>query len=123
MRCYHVMPLSCMLDPFLHRFLDLQTMHHRSITSSSLTLLPATASQSTTDLPNNQTRRPLFGVIMAMSPGNPDLGYGISSNTRRRRGSEGSMHSPNPVFPQEQGRPEISPSSPTAWYLGATLGD
>ena len=78
------------------------------------------ASQSTTDLPDNQTRRPLFGEILAMSPSNPDLGYGIPSNTRRRRGSEGSMHSPNPMFPQERGRPEISPSSPTAWYLGAT---
>ena len=78
------------------------------------------ASQSTTNLPDNQTRRPLFGEILAMSPSNPDLGYGIPSNTRRRRGSEGSMHSPNPMFPQERGRPEISPSSPSAWYLGAT---
>ena len=78
------------------------------------------ASQSTTNLPDNRTRRPLFGEILAMSPSNPDLGYGIPSNTRRRRGSEGSMHSPNPMFPQERGRPEISPSSPSAWYLGAT---
>ena len=77
------------------------------------------ASQSTTNLPDNQTRKPLFGEILAMSPSNPDLGYGIPSNSRRRRGSEGSMHSPNPMFPQERGRPEISPSSPSAWYLGA----
>ena len=78
------------------------------------------ASQSTTNLPDDQTKRPLFGEILAMSPSNPDLGYGIPSNARRRRGSEGSMHSPNPMFPQERGRPEISPSSPSAWYLGAT---
>ena len=57
-----------------------------------------------------------------MNPSNPNLGYGIPSKARRRRGSEGSMHSPNPMIPQERGRPEISPSSPSAWYLGATLG-
>ena len=79
------------------------------------------ASQSTTNLPDNQMRRPLFGEILAMSPGNPDLGYGTPSNARRRRGSEGSIHSPNPMFPQERGRPEIFPSFPSAWYLGATL--
>ena len=37
-----------------------------------------------------------------------------------QRGSKGSMHSPNPMFPQERGQSEISPSSPSAWYLGAT---
>ena len=78
------------------------------------------ASQSTTNLPDDQTRRPLLGEIPAMGPSNPDLGYGIPSNARRQ-GSEGSMHSPNPMFPQERDRQETSPSSPSAWYLGAML--
>ena len=80
----------------------------------------ARASQSTTNLADTRTRRPLFGEILAMSPTNPDLGYGMPSSARRRRGSEGSMHSPNPMFPQERGQTDVSPSSPTAWYLGAT---
>ena len=80
------------------------------------------ASQSARNLPDNQMRRPLFGEILATSPSSPDLGYGIPSNDRRRQGSEGSMQSPNPMFPQERGRPEISPSSASAWYLRATLG-
>ena len=37
------------------------------------------ASQSTIDLPENQTRRTLFGEILAMSPSNSDLGYRIPS--------------------------------------------
>ncbi|KAK3167863.1 hypothetical protein OEA41_004309 [Lepraria neglecta] len=78
------------------------------------------ASQSTTNLSDTHSQRPLFGELLAMSPSHPDLGYGIPSNARRRRGSEGSMHSPNPMFPQERGQPEVSPSSPAAWYLGVT---
>lgn len=82
------------------------------------------ASQSTTNLgqhADDSSRRPLFGEIIAMSPTHPDPGFGIP-RARRRRGSEGSMHSPNPMFPEERGRPmhNISPSSPSAWYLGAT---
>ena len=52
-----------------------------------------------------------------MSSTLPDPGYGINA-TRRRRGSEGSMHSPNPMFPEERHRhvSEGSPSSPSAWY-------
>lgn len=80
------------------------------------------ASQSMIDLApyvDNGARRPLFGEILAMSTTLPDPGYGISA-TRRRRGSEGSMHSPNPMFPDERHRhvSEGSPSSPTAWYSG-----
>ena len=78
------------------------------------------ASQSATNLSDTRLQRPLFGEIVAMSPSQLDLGHGIPSNTRRRRGSEGSMHSPNPMFPQERGQSEVSPSSPAAWYLGVT---
>ncbi|KAL6716243.1 hypothetical protein ACLMJK_005809 [Lecanora helva] len=81
-------------------------------------------SQSTTNLGQHgdeTSRKPLFGEIVGMSPSHPDPGFGIPK-TRRRRGSEGSMHSPNPMFPRERGRQlhELPPSSPSAWYLGAT---
>ena len=81
------------------------------------------ASQSMTNLhPDGQNlvRKPLFGEILAPSnEGNNSLGYGISG-PRRRRGSEGSMRSPNPMFPNEphHDADEVSPSSPSAWYLG-----
>lgn len=80
------------------------------------------ASQSTTSLAETQSKRPLFGEILAMSPTHGDTGYGIPTGRQRRRGSEGSMHSPNPMFPQEQERHAAgnTPSSPSAWYLGVT---
>ncbi|KAI4129345.1 MAG: hypothetical protein LQ347_003828, partial [Umbilicaria vellea] len=82
------------------------------------------ASQSMTDLsPTNPDciRKPLFGEILAPTTSAPDPGYGISAY-RRRRGSEGSMHSPNPMFPDDSNSIafKLSPSSPTAWYLGVT---
>lgn len=80
------------------------------------------ASQSMIDLApyvDNSSRRPLFGEVLPMSSSVADPGYGINA-TRRRRGSEGSMHSPNPMFPEERYRQisEGSPSSPSAWYSG-----
>ena len=68
---------------------------------------------------DNNSRRPLFGEILTMSSTLPDPGYGINA-TRRRRGSEGSMHSPNPMFPEERHRhvSEGLPSSPSALYFG-----
>lgn len=83
----------------------------------------ADASQSMTNLNpdgRNLVRKPLFGEILALtSDDNNHLGYGIPG-PRRRRGSEGSMRSPNPMFPDEPNRyaDEVSPSSPSAWYLG-----
>lgn len=82
----------------------------------------AYASQSLTDLTpegNRSIRKPLFGEVSAVSIDRGDPGYGIPV-VRRRRGSEGSMHSPNPMFPVERHSRRISPSSPTAWYLGVT---
>lgn len=71
------------------------------------------------------TRRPLFGEVFTVNESRLDPGYGIST-PRPRRGSEGSMHNsmhnPNPMFPNDSpiGSTKISPSSPTAWYLGVT---
>ena len=80
------------------------------------------ASQSMTDLSPcsaETTRKPLFGEIVLSNLNNLNPGYGIPV-PRRRRGSEGSMHSPNPMFPDERKRFAQSPppSSPSAWYRG-----
>ena len=79
-------------------------------------------SQSMVDLlpgPGGGTRQPLFGEIISSNGRHIDPGYGIPV-PRRRRGSEGSMHSPNPMFPEERKRLAQSPppSSPSAWYRG-----
>lgn len=77
-------------------------------------------SQSMTDLsPGSRgaPRKPLFGEIMLQNLNNVKPGYGIPA-PRRRRGSEGSMHSPNPMFTDEKALSVASPppSSPSAWY-------
>ncbi|KAL8731777.1 MAG: hypothetical protein Q9166_003224 [cf. Caloplaca sp. 2 TL-2023] len=82
------------------------------------------ASQSLTDLaPNRQmSRKPLFGEVLAPNSHDYNPGYGISI-PGRRRGSEGRMRDTNPVFPPEDKNQDIigsSPSSSSAWYLGAT---
>lgn len=80
------------------------------------------ATQSMTDLnPTNPpfVRKPLFGEVVPLDMNRGDVGYGIPG-PRRRRGSEGSMHSPNPMFPDERRARRVSPSSPSAWYLGVT---
>ena len=66
-----------------------------------------------------KTRRPLFGEILQASANASDPGYGIPDG-RRRRGSEGSMHHPSPMFEEEAENLmlKVSPSSPTAWYMG-----
>ena len=82
----------------------------------------AIASQSMVELApsaGSGTRQPLFGEILPSSGNHLDPGYGIPV-PRRRRGSEGSMHSPHPMFPSERKRFAQSPppSSPSAWYRG-----
>ncbi|KAL9099831.1 MAG: hypothetical protein Q9163_004719 [Psora crenata] len=81
------------------------------------------ASQSMVDLAPEIAalpRRPLFGEVLTSSPSSSNAGYGIQGY-RRRRGSEGSMHSPNPMFPDQNYvyRRDPSPSSPSSWYLSA----
>ena len=67
-------------------------------------------------------RRPLFGEILATSHDQNGAGFGINASYRRR-GSEGSMHSPNPMFPPDPSRsapwssshqPERRDDSPTS---------
>ncbi|KAI9832401.1 MAG: hypothetical protein M1819_004389 [Sarea resinae] len=78
-------------------------------TSQSLTNLRADSPES--------SLRPLFGEVIPSLTTTADPGYGIPRH--HRRGSEGSMHSPNPMFPHNRSRSDIgTPVSPTAWYFG-----
>jgi dynamin-binding protein len=61
------------------------------------------------------TRKPLFGEILPLREA-PELGYGISRATRRT--SDSGLHPPASL--RDQSNRDISPSSPTAWYLGVT---
>ncbi|PGH05495.1 hypothetical protein AJ79_06802 [Helicocarpus griseus UAMH5409] len=68
-------------------------------------------------------RRPLFGEIITTQP-QPGFHGRDNPSPRWRRGSDGSMHTPNPMFLDIPVEPDsaLSPSSPTAWYLGYTPG-
>ncbi|KAL1981065.1 hypothetical protein VTN96DRAFT_3130 [Rasamsonia emersonii] len=69
----------------------------------------------------SESRRPLFGELLTIDTTVNNPGYGIPSHVRRR-GSDSSVPSPNPFFLEARadGDPAVSPSSPTAWYLGYT---
>ncbi|KAL4874645.1 hypothetical protein BJY04DRAFT_224811 [Aspergillus karnatakaensis] len=63
-------------------------------------------------------RRPLFGELLTVDTGLQ--GYGIPSHLRRR-GSEGSLPSPNPALLDHfDPSSNLTPLTPTAWYLGRT---
>ena len=82
-------------------------------------------SQSLIDLKSssgNAVRKPLFGEIVMSNLNDVKPGYGIQTS-RRRRGSEGSMRSPNAMFPDDRKRQSPPPSSPSAWYRMPTLQD
>ncbi|KAA8576546.1 hypothetical protein EYC84_006653 [Monilinia fructicola] len=68
-------------------------------------------------------KRPLFGELLTLNQGASEAGYGISTSTRRT--SESGL--PPIISTQQRSRTDadISPTSPTAWYLGVTpsLGD
>lgn len=86
----------------------------RRSTADELTSQSMTDSSPTS---GGAPRKPLFGEIVLQNINNLKPGYGIPA-PRRRRGSEGSMHSPNPMFPDERKASTQTPppSSPSAWY-------
>lgn len=100
--------------------------------SPRLDLSPSTETARTTDashlvppplverVPKSHPRRPLFGELLSVDTQLHNLGFGISAQLRRR-GSDGSIPSPNPAF-VDQSNPSSarSPLTPTAWYLGQT---
>ncbi|KAF7867254.1 hypothetical protein EAF04_005337 [Stromatinia cepivora] len=73
--------------------------------------------------PSTPEKRPLFGEILTFNQGATEAGYGIPTATRRT--SESGL--PSLISTQQLSRTDvdISPTSPTAWYLGVTpsLGD
>ncbi|KAI4193120.1 MAG: hypothetical protein LQ348_002958 [Seirophora lacunosa] len=81
-------------------------------------------SQSSTDLTSSPQalRKPLFGEVMDTTVNDYHAGYGISV-PGRRRGSEGNVRESTSMFPTKEAsreHSELSPSSPSAWYLGAS---
>jgi hypothetical protein len=67
--------------------------------------------------PSQLTRKPLFGEVLPFGQGLPDVGFGIHAATRRT--SDSSLH-PSWSHLRSKSVQAVSPSSPTAWYLGVT---
>lgn len=69
-------------------------------------------------IPKSHPRRPLFGELLSVNTELNNLGFGLPAHLKRR-GSDGSLPSPNPAF-LDQSNPSsaLSPLTPTAWYLG-----
>lgn len=82
--------------------------------SKSMTNLSPTSPTARQD----QSKRPLFGEVIATGQGSDDIGYGINRAATRRT-SDSNLH---PSWGRQRSRSDLddSPSSPTAWYLGAT---
>lgn len=69
---------------------------------------------------NLSPQRPPFGEWLALDTSFDNLGYGTPS-LLRRRGSEGTIPSPNPAFlDHPESALGLTPLTPTAWYLGRT---
>jgi len=69
--------------------------------------------------PQTPAHRPLFGEVLTSEHGDVDIGYGIP-HTATRRTSESSLHPPRASHLRSKSNLDVSPSSPTAWYLGVT---
>ncbi|EPS25846.1 hypothetical protein PDE_00782 [Penicillium oxalicum 114-2] len=71
-------------------------------------------------IPKSHPRRPLFGELLSLNTQLNTARLGIPSHVQRR-GSEGSLPSPNPAFLDQVQLPRAcSPLTPTAWYRGET---
>ncbi|KAH8657401.1 hypothetical protein BGZ60DRAFT_472194 [Tricladium varicosporioides] len=93
---------------------------HNSQASRSMTNLSPT-SPTTNNSPQTITRRPLFGEVLPIGQGSNSIGYGIpQSHSATRRTSDTNLHPNFSVHRRSQSELDISPSSPTAWYLGVT---
>ncbi|KAJ5554337.1 hypothetical protein N7513_004296 [Penicillium frequentans] len=83
--------------------------------SKPLTTVPPPLYQR---IPESHPRRPLFGELLTLDTQLTTLGLGIPAHLRRR-GSDGSIPSPNPAFLDLANPSSIrTPLTPTAWYLG-----
>ncbi|KAF9883084.1 hypothetical protein FE257_004118 [Aspergillus nanangensis] len=78
------------------------------------------SSLSQPNFPESLRHRPRFGDLLSVDTSFLNAGHGTPSH-RRRRGSEGSIASPNPGVLEHFDPPSgLSPLTPTAWYLGQT---
>lgn len=69
-------------------------------------------------IPKSHPRRPLFGELLSVNTQLNNLGFGLPAHLKRR-GSDGSLPSPNPAFLDQSNQASArSPLTPTAWYLG-----
>ncbi|KAG0650735.1 Dynamin-binding [Hyphodiscus hymeniophilus] len=83
--------------------------------SKSMINLSPTSPNQPAQVPS---RKPLFGEVLPVGQGTPDIGYGIP-HTATRRTSDSNLH-PAWAHHRSQSDFDVSPSSPTAWYLGVT---
>jgi hypothetical protein len=93
---------------------NLATGSTSQASKSMISLSPASP-----NLPSQvPARKPLFGEVLPIGQGLPDIGYGIPHSATRRT-SDSDLH---PSWSHRRSRSDfdVSPSSPTAWYLGVT---
>ncbi|XMA14566.1 hypothetical protein WAI453_007357 [Rhynchosporium graminicola] len=76
-------------------------------------------SPTTPNIPVPQTRRPLFGEVLPVDQGAPNIAYGIPRAATRRT-SDSSLRPSRSQHKRSRSELDVSPISPTAWYLGAT---
>ncbi|PBP24577.1 RhoGEF domain-containing protein [Diplocarpon rosae] len=65
------------------------------------------------------TRQPLFGEVLPINLGTPNIAHGIARATPRRT-SDSSLHPTLSSHRRGRSDLDVSPASPTAWYLGVT---
>ncbi|KFY49282.1 hypothetical protein V495_00630 [Pseudogymnoascus sp. VKM F-4514 (FW-929)] len=86
----------------------------RSVTNLAISIVPPKPAAT------EASRKPLFGEIVPTESGS-QIAYGISEpRSRARRTSDSSLMSHSWSRRQSSSDVDISPSSPTAWYLGVT---
>lgn len=86
----------------------------RSVTNLAISIVPPKPAAT------EATRKPLFGEIVPTESGS-QIAYGISDpRSRARRTSDSSLMSQSWSHRRSSSDVDISPSSPTAWYLGVT---
>ncbi|OBT48617.1 hypothetical protein VE00_00901 [Pseudogymnoascus sp. WSF 3629] len=90
------------------------TNSSRSVSNLAISIIPPKPAAT------DATRKPLFGEIVPTESGS-QIAYGISDpRSRARRTSDSSLMSQSWSHRPGSSDGDISPSSPTAWYLGVT---
>lgn len=99
-----------------------RTIRARNVSGSNYQASRSMTNLSPTSPTAQQTvaRRPLFGEVTSMGHEVGDIGYGISRAAATRRTSDSNLHPSWAHGRRRSDDADISPSSPTAWYLGVT---